>query len=152
MGNSEARLHKMGGQKAKANLDKKVKGIETRISRLEVKEKPKEQSKIKLDILESNKLHSKIIIEGENINKSFGDMVIFKNAEFHIYNGAKVALIGPNGCGKSTLIKMIINNDDSIKVAQGAKIGYFSQDMSILNKNLNVIDNVMEGSIYPEFC
>ena len=150
MGNSEARLHKMGGQKAKANLDKKVKGIETRISRLEVKEKPKEQSKIKLDILESNKLHSKIIIEGENINKSFGDMVIFKNAEFHIYNGAKVALIGPNGCGKSTLIKMIINNDDSIKVAQGAKIGYFSQDMSILNKNLNVIDNVMEGSIYPE--
>lgn len=150
MGNSEARLHKMGGQKAKSNLEKKVKGIETRLSRLEVKEKPKEQSKIKLDILESNKLHSKIIIEGENINKSFGDMVIFKNAGFRIYNGAKVALIGPNGCGKSTLIKMIINNDDSIRTAPGAKIGYFSQDMNILNKNLNVIDNVMEGSIYPE--
>ena len=150
MGNSEARLHKMGGQKAKSNLDKKIKGVETRIEHLEVKEKPKEQWKIKLDILKTNKIHSKIIIEGENICKSFGDKVIFSNAEFRIYNGAKVALLGPNGCGKSTLIKMIINNDDSIKTALGAKIGYFSQDMNILNKNLNIIDNVMESSIYPE--
>jgi macrolide transport system ATP-binding/permease protein len=150
MGNSEARLHKMGGQKAKSNLDKKVKSIETRIEQLDIKEKPKELSKIKLDILESSKLHSKIIIEGKNINKAFGDKTIFKNANFHIYNGAKAALIGPNGCGKSTLIKMIINNDPSIKVAQGAKIGYFSQDMSILDKNLTIIENVMKSSIYPE--
>lgn len=45
---------------------------------------------------------------------------------------------------------MIVNNDDSIKVALGAKIGYFSQDMNVLNKNLNIIDNVMESSIYSE--
>ncbi|GAA0716878.1 ABC-F type ribosomal protection protein [Clostridium malenominatum] len=150
MGNSEARLHKMGGQKAKANLDKSVKNIEKRIEHLEIKEKPRRQEGIRLDILESNKLHSKIIIEGRNINKVFGEKVIFNDAEFSIYNNSKIALIAPNGCGKSTLIKMIMNGDDSIKIAQGAKIGYFSQDMSILEESLSIIENVMGSSIYDE--
>lgn len=149
MGNSEARLHKMGGQKAKANLERAVKNIEKRIEHLEVKERPKKQEGIKLDIT-SNEIHSKIIIKGRNITKSFGKKVIFSSAEFNIYNGSKIALIGSNGCGKSTLIKMIMNNDSSIKIAHGAKIGYFSQDMSILKENLTIIENVMESSIYNE--
>lgn len=150
MGNSEARLHKMGGQKAKANLEMAVKNVKKRIEHLEVKEKPKKQEGIKLNIIDSSKLHSKIIIEGCNINKSFGKKAIFNNAEFNIYNESKIALIGSNGCGKSTLIKMIMNNDDSIKIAKGAKIGYFSQNMSILQENLNIIENVMESSVYDE--
>ncbi len=150
MGNSEARLHKMGGQKAKANLERKVGNLEKRIEHLEVKEKPKKISKIKLDIMPSKDIHSKIIIEGKKVNKSFGNKIIFKDAEFSIYNGSKVALIGPNGCGKSTLVKMIIDKDNSIRLSKGAKIGYFSQDMNILNNNLNIIDNVMESCIYSE--
>lgn len=150
MGNSEARLHKMGGQKAKANLERAVKNIEKRIEHLEVKEKPKKQQNIKLDISDSNRLHSKIIIEGSNINRVFGDKIIFNNAEFSMYNESKIALIGSNGCGKSTLIKMIMNNDQSIKIAQGAKIGYFAQDMSILEEDLTIIENITESSIYNE--
>ncbi|NLK96570.1 MAG: ABC-F type ribosomal protection protein [Epulopiscium sp.] len=150
MGNSEARLHKMGNQKAKANLERAIKNVEKRIEHLEVKEKPKEQESIKLDLSDNNKLHSKIIIEGKNIHKAFGDKIIFQNAEFSIYNNEKVALIGSNGCGKTTLIKMIMDREDPIKIAQGAKIGYFSQDMSILNEHSSIIENVMESSIYPE--
>ncbi len=150
MGNSEARLHKMGSQKSKANLEKAVKSVEKRIEHLESKEKPRDQPGIKLDIQNSNKLHSKVIIEGKNINKAYNNKVIFKNANFNIYNGAKIALIGPNGCGKSTLIKMIMDNDKSINTSKGVKIGYFSQDMSILNDNLSILENIMESSIYPE--
>jgi macrolide transport system ATP-binding/permease protein len=150
MGNSEARLHKMGGQKAKANLDRKIRNVEKRIEHLEVKEKPKKISKINIDIMPSDDIYSKIIIEGKKVNKSFGNKIIFKDAEFSIYNGSKVALIGPNGCGKTTLIKMIMDRDNSIRLSKGAKIGYFSQDMSILNDNLSIIDNVMESCIYPE--
>lgn len=150
MGNSEARLHKMGGQKAKANLERKIGNLEKRIEHLEVKEKPNKLSKIKIDIMSSDDIHSKIIIEGKKVNKSFGNKIIFKDADFTIYNGSKVALIGPNGCGKSTLVKMIIDNDNPIKLSKGAKIGYFSQDMNILNNNLNIIDNVMESCIYSE--
>jgi macrolide transport system ATP-binding/permease protein len=150
MGNSEARLHKMGDQKAKASLARKIKSTESRIAQLEVKEKPVEQELIKLDLPESNRIYSKVIIEGHNINKSFGNKVIFKDAEFKIGNDSKVALIGPNGCGKSTLLKMIINEDAGIKIAPRAQVGYFSQDMSILDESLTILENVMAESIYQE--
>ncbi len=150
MGNSEARLHKMGGQKAKKSLDNAVKNLRKRIEHLEVKEKPKEQGIINFDIQDSSRLHSKIIIEGRKINKAFDKKVIFKNAEFNIYNGWKVALIGDNGCGKSTLIKMIMNNEAGIKIVKGARIGYFSQDMDILDNDKSILENIMATSIYNE--
>ena len=150
MGNSEARLHKMGNQKAKANLDKAVNSMKARLDHLEVKEKPKKIESIKLDALGNGELYSKIVISGKNIKKSFGDKIIFDNAEFDIYNGTRTALIGPNGSGKSTLIKMILEGDISIKTAKGAKIGYFSQDMNILKEELSILENVMENSIYDE--
>jgi macrolide transport system ATP-binding/permease protein len=151
MGNSEARLYsKMGNQKAKANLDRAVKNMKARIDHLEVKEKPKKIESIKLDALGNGELHSKIVISGKNINKSFGDKIIFDNSEFDIYNGCRTALIGPNGSGKSTLIKMILEGDISIKTAKGAKIGYFSQDMNILREELSILENVMQDSIYDE--
>lgn len=150
MGNSEARLHKMGGQKAQASLDRAVKSVEARLERLEIKEKPKQQASIKLEIAETKQLYSKVIIEGRNLYKSFGDQVILKDAEFIIENGAKVALLGPNGCGKSTLLKMIMDRETGIKVAPGAEIGYFSQDLSILDESLTILENVMTESIYGE--
>jgi len=151
MGNSEARLHsKMGSQKAKGNLDRAVKNMKARIQHLEIKEKPKKIQNIKLDALGNGELYSKIIISGKNLSKSFGDRIIFNNTEFDIYNRSRTALIGPNGSGKSTLIKMILQGDLTIKIAKGAKIGYFSQDMNILVEELSILENVMENSIYDE--
>lgn len=150
MGNSEARLHKMGNQKAKAALERSVKSVEARIERLPVKEKPRKQAVIKLDLPEIKQIHSKVIVEGHNLNKSYGEKVIFKNAEFAIANGAKVALIGPNGCGKTTLLRMIMKREAGIRIAPGAAIGYFSQEMSILDEDLTILENVMAASIYDE--
>lgn len=150
MGNSEARLHKMGGQKAKAGFERTIKNIEKRIEHLEIKESLKEQPEIRLNIMGSDKLYNKIIIKGNGINRTLGNKVIFKNADFIIPNGSKTALIGPNGCGKTTLIKMIIGKSEFISIAKDARIGYFSQDLSILKEHLTVIENVMENSIYNE--
>jgi macrolide transport system ATP-binding/permease protein len=150
MGNSEARLHKMGPQKAKVNLERAVKNVEKRIANLEVKEKPLNQERIKIDIPESNKLYSKIVVKGEQISKEFSGKKIFVRASFEIYKGSKIALLGLNGCGKSTLLKMIVEGEENIKIAPGVKIGYFSQEMDILEKDLSIIENVMKESIYPE--
>ncbi len=150
MGNSEARLHKMGNQKAKANLDRAIKNVEARIQHLEVKEKPPKIEKIKLDIGDVQKIYSKVVIEGKGLNKSFGEKVIFKDAQFYIENGAKVGLIGPNGCGKTTLLKMILNQESPIKIAPNVRIGYFSQELSILEENKSILDNVMAESVYGE--
>lgn len=150
MGNSEARLHKMGNQKAKSNLDRNVKNMLARLDHLEVKERPKNIDKIKLDALSTDKLHSRILISGRNINKTFGEKIIFKDAEFDIYNGSKTALLGSNGSGKSTLINMIMERSSSLKISAGVKIGYFSQSLDILDEKLSIIENVMKESIYDE--
>ncbi|MBC8059589.1 MAG: ABC-F type ribosomal protection protein [Clostridiaceae bacterium] len=151
MGNSEARLHsKMGNQKAKANLDSSIRNMKARMDHLEVKEKPKKIQNIKLDALGNGELHSNIIISGKSINKSFENKIIFEDAEFHISNHSRTAFIGPNGSGKSTLIKMIMSENSSIKRAHSIKIGYFSQDMDILEDDASILDNVMKDSIYDE--
>ncbi|NLM36555.1 MAG: ABC-F type ribosomal protection protein [Firmicutes bacterium] len=150
MGNSEARLHKMGSQKGKAALERAVKSIEARIERLPVKEKPSKQEVIKLDMPGVKQIHNKVLVEGHGLNKSFGEKIIFQDAEFIIINGAKVALLGPNGCGKTTLLKMIVNREAGIRIAPGAAIGYFSQEIDILDEDRTILGNVMADSIYDE--
>jgi len=139
----------MGSQNAKKTLEKKAKALETRLQKLEVKDKVNEINKIKVDIL-GDKIYSKVIVEGKGVNKSFGDSILFKNVEFQIYNGTKTALIGKNGSGKTTLLRMIINGEEGINISNRAKIGYFSQDLSILDKNKTIIENVMDTSIWDE--
>ena len=149
MGNSEARLHKMGGQANKANLDRFAKSVEKRIEHLENKEKPVEQDIIKIKILESSKPYSKILISGKNLNKSYGENIIFHNANFNINNGKKTALLGPNGSGKTTLINMILDKE-KIDISKNVRIGYFSQSLSILDEEKTVLENVMEESVHDE--
>lgn len=150
MGNSEARLHKMGNQKAKAAMDKRKKGIESRLQKLEAIASPVGLKEIHFDVTDQEKVHSKILIEGVNINKSFGEKRLFDNAAFAIEKGSKMALIGPNGSGKSTLIKMIIDKDEGVRVAPAVKIGYFSQDLNQLKDDRTILENVMDHGVYPE--
>jgi len=150
MGNSEARLHKMGNQKAKANLNKAIKAMETRISKLKEKEKPKEQKKAVIDMQYTEKPVSRVLVSGKGITKKFNSKELFRDAEFNVINGSKTALIGGNGTGKSTLLKMIIEGNDLIKLANGVKLGYFSQEMDILDENESILGNVLKESVYPE--
>ncbi|MGO4988749.1 ribosomal protection-like ABC-F family protein [Gallicola sp. Sow4_E12] len=148
MGNSEARLHKMGGQGNKKKLDKQVKSIKSRIDQLEVKEKPKEVAKIELTIAEKDKLFSNILVRAENLNKRFGKKLIFDHANIEIHNNTKIALLGENGSGKTTLLNMILNKE--VWVHPNIKIGYYSQLGEIINMNKSILDNVLESSIYDQ--
>ena len=150
MGNSEARLHKMGDQRAKHSLDRAKKGIKSRLEQLAIKEKPENAAKIKLDIVSKEKRNDKVIIRGENISRSFGEKIIFNDAGFVLRSGAKVALFGVNGSGKTTLLRMIAEGAPGIESTKELKSGYFSQEMDILQPELSILDNVMRKSIYPE--
>ncbi|HEY5560488.1 MAG TPA: ABC-F family ATP-binding cassette domain-containing protein [Clostridiaceae bacterium] len=147
MGNSEARLHKMGGQNAQAKLSSSVDNLKKRLARLEVMEKLREMDKIKIDINIGSHLYSKELIKGGNINLSFQDKKVFERAEFTIYNGSKTALLGANGSGKSSLIKMIMEKNSNIKTCSGLKIGYFSQSLDILEEELSIFDNVFQAGL-----
>ncbi len=117
MGISEARLHKRSTSARQAKLYQATNALHTRLEKLEKKEKPKSIMKAQIDIPAIGELHSKIVISGDGISKAYGDRVLFKKVDFQIYNGEKVALIGDNGTGKTTLIRMILDGMDNIKLA-----------------------------------
>lgn len=152
MGNSEARLHrKMGGQKGKKKIDNAIKNIENRIEHLEVKEKPKDIKETKIRIKEGLEIITKTPIEIKDLNLYAGNKLLIKDFSLRIKRGSKTAIIGENGCGKSTLIKAIINNyKEEIKINNKVKIGYFDQEQKILNDNKSILENIKESSSYDE--
>lgn len=152
MGNSEARLHrKMGGQKGKKKIDNAIKNIENRIEHLEVKEKPKDIKETKIRIKEGLEIITKTPIEIKDLNLYAGNKLLIKDSSLRIKRGSKTAIIGENGCGKSTLIKEIINNSkEEIKINNKVRIGYFDQEQKILNDNKSILENIKESSSYDE--
>ena len=80
-----------------------------------------------------------MILACHNISKSFGDQMIVKSGSFHIEEREKAALIGMNGAGKSTILKMIMHELDTdsgeIIIAKGKTIGYLSQHQELSSEN-----------------
>ena len=90
----------------------------------------------------------------ENLTKRYGDHLVFAGATFTIHRGDKVAFVGKNGEGKSTLVKCIMDEIDyegTLTLGHNVKIGYFAQNQAqLLNENLTVfetIDYVAQGDI-----
>ena len=93
-----------------------------------------------------------VIIEG--VSKAFGDHVVFRNANLTIERGDKIAFVGRNGEGKSTLVKCImkeLDHEGTLTIGHNVQIGYFAQNQaSLLDENLTVfqtIDDVAKGDI-----
>ena len=82
----------------------------------------------------------------ENLKKAYGEHVVFSNVEFTIKRGDKVAFVGKNGEGKSTLVKCIMNEipfDGTLKIGHNVKIGYFAQNQaSLLDGEISVFDTI----------
>lgn len=82
----------------------------------------------------------------EDLSKSYGDHVVFEKANMVIERGQKLAFVGKNGEGKSTMIKAIMGEIDfegTLKVGHNAKIGYFAQNQaSLLDGELTVFDTI----------
>ncbi len=116
-----------------------------------MKEKPTSSKDIKIKITEGNKIPSKTVIEVKNLDLYIGNKLLIKDANFRIKNGKKAAIIGENGCGKTTLIKEILKRDtENIRLSKYISIGYFDQDQDILDKNKTILDNIKSTSSYDE--
>ena len=118
---------------------------------------------IEIDEVDNSSLHLKFppcLRSGDypvicdQVSKSYGDHLVFSNVDMLIKRGEKVAFVGKNGEGKSTLVKCIMGEipfDGTLKVGHNVQIGYFAQNQAqLLDESLSVfetIDNVAKGEI-----
>lgn len=85
-------------------------------------------------------------IDVEGISKKYGQIPIFGRCDFRIEKGDKIGLIGPNGCGKTTLVKLLMGTEKpssgTIKISKGVSIGYYSQEQDGLIRGNTVIQEI----------
>lgn len=90
------------------------------------------------------------VLKVQGLAKSFDDRKLFEGVDFDLYRGEKVALIGPNGVGKSTLFKIIMGDESQdhgdYKLGQGVDIAYFHQEQKSLNLENTIIDEVWDDN------
>ncbi len=140
---------KMGGKeflRAKAKkMDIQVKSRIKRLEKIEIEgvEKPKEETRIEFK-LKSAVLKGNRVIEAGDITKAYGEKILFRDSSFYIQKGEKVGIFGENGCGKTTLLKLLLGkeepNQGDIFFSSSIRLGYLSQDISHLDFNKVVLD------------
>jgi len=149
-------------EKAKAEMQRQKKVIETmsRRNKYDLQIASKMKRLAKLERVENPvlkfyllKFHFKSIFksgknvaEGNALGKRFDNKIIFNRTSFEIFAGQKIGLIGPNGCGKTTFLKMFTHqiqpDEGMLYVSPGVKLGYFDQGhLSLIPEN-NLIDEL----------
>ena len=92
------------------------------------------------------------VLHAEHLSKSFPTKQLFDDVTFPIYKGERVGLIGPNGIGKSTLFKIIMNEiaptSGEVQLGKGVTIAYFDQEMKTLDENKTVAEELWDR--YPK--
>ncbi len=93
-----------------------------------------------------------IVLEADNLNYNLGDRVLLRNFSFLLTRGDKVGIVGPNGCGKTTLVRLLLGEliPDSGEVRHGTSlsIAYFDQLRRQLEEDQTVMENVADGADY----
>ncbi|MDO4600995.1 MAG: ABC-F family ATP-binding cassette domain-containing protein [Eubacteriales bacterium] len=111
---------------------------------------PVKDQRVELDSVETRM--GKKTIELHHVSKSFGEKKVIDDFTYIILRNQRLGIIGPNGCGKSTLMKMIagILKPDAGEIEWGdtIKIGYFAQEVPDMDRNLRVIDYIREVAEY----
>lgn len=137
------------------NREKSIKRAESRekmLDKIELVDKPKELNDQMNIELNPSVISGNDVLSVSHLSKAFGDNVLFTDISFEIKRGERVALIGSNGTGKTTILKII--NDfipaDSGEIKLGSKvtIGYYDQEHNVLNPDKTLFEEIQDA--YPD--
>jgi len=111
------------------------------------------QGNVKMKLQDADR-SGKLVVEAEGVGQSYDGRVLFKDFNTVIQRGDKIGLIGPNGCGKTTLLSILLGRtkpeSGAVKLGTKTEIAYFDQLRSQLDEEMSVVDNVGQGKDFVE--
>lgn len=132
------------------NREKSIRAAESRekaLDRMEKLEKPVDERAIRFSF-EARRRTGEDVLQLTEISKSFGEKHLFHDLTLRVRAGDRVALIGPNGVGKSTLIKIIVGEEQPdtgfIRYGSNVDIGYYDQHQSMLHADKTALDEIWD--------
>lgn len=121
---------------------RRAKAIETRLEKMEVIEKPKTKSELRINLNVEDRTSNRVMVIS-NFDLKIGNKELLRNSHMEVYYKERVCLMGKNGAGKTTLIKNILNNThDNIKLGTNIKIGYIPQEIRFDNEELTIYEHM----------
>ena len=139
-------------QQKRWNRERNIIAAESRLKKLEkitLVEKPQDEMKINPINLKINYLGGKEVLVADNLSFGYTDEMLFENLSFKVFRGDRVFISGPNGCGKTTLLKILTGTlegyNGNYKIGDGIEFAYYSQDMSDLNWENTIFDELYDN-------
>ncbi len=133
-----------GAMRDSEKMYKRAKELEKRLEKIDELKKPIKDKKIKSFAINSSERTGRVVLEVNEVSKSFEDKVLFTNANLTVYYKDSIAILGENGTGKSTLIKIVLNeiscDTGEIRLGSKVNIGYLPQDVVFEDENMKVVD------------
>ncbi|MED1781205.1 ABC-F type ribosomal protection protein [Brevibacillus fortis] len=140
------RLKEWGNRSNPPNeaFHRRAKSMEKALARIERIERPKmEADRMGLQFMKTDR-SGQDVLKATGVQKTFGGKQLFADASFLLRFGERKALLGPNGCGKSTLIRMLLGEVQpdvgTLKIGSSVKVGYLSQQALEGDQNQRLID------------
>ena len=125
---------------------KRAKSMERRIERMRTIDRPKQERKMEVRFGE-REFRGDEVLTIKNLSKSFGDRTLFSDVNLEVAGGERIALLGDNGTGKSTLIKILMGEEEAdsgkLRLGPTVKIGYLPQMIHFSHPERNLVDTML---------
>ena len=147
---TEKLIERFRAKASKASMAQSLIKKLDKIDRIEID--PEENRKMKFEFGISHQ-PGKIILETDKISKAYGDKQVLSDVDIEVVRGEKIAFVGQNGQGKSTLAKIIVNEisyEGKVKLGHNVQLGYFAQNQSTYLDGSKTVLQSAEDSATPE--
>ncbi|KGX92320.1 ABC transporter [Pontibacillus halophilus JSM 076056 = DSM 19796] len=146
MGNSEWQLHKGKAKGKQQKVERVTKVIQERLDRLEQVDKPYEEAPLTMEHQHLRPIHGTYVMTAKSLTAPKPNTSLYYIEQLELLNGKKTAIVGPNGCGKTTLIKQLLKEHHPIIWTSQARVGYFSQTLHSLPKEDTILSFIEKDS------
>jgi ATP-binding cassette subfamily F protein 3 len=126
---------------------REARGRRKRLNQLERLERPSAEQRVRMSF-RADRLSGEVVLRAEDLACRYGDRTLFEGVRFDLYRGERMGVVGPNGCGKTSLLRMALGQTapaaGRIALGQNLRVGYYDQLQAGLNPDRTVLDEVWE--------